>query len=114
MRAREGTSVCRRVWRLTEEAEPAWLLYGGRIGADSVGVGVGRGAAASTPPDSPITCAKNLKKYHLENLIVEKRMELQKIEKKGDKENKEAFILKDIRNLGDEMNQLKKGEVLGR
>ena len=64
--------------------------------------------------NSPITCAKNLKKYHLENLIVEKRMELQRIEKKGDKENKEAFLLRDIRNLGNEMNQLKKGEVLGR
>jgi DNA primase len=64
--------------------------------------------------NSPITCAKNLKKHYLENLIVEKRMELQKIEKKGDKENKEAFLLRDIRNLGDEMKQLKKGEVIGR
>jgi DNA primase len=62
----------------------------------------------------PITCAKNLKKYHLENLILEKRMELQKIEEKGENENKASLLLKDIRNLGAEMNQLKKGELLGR
>jgi DNA primase len=64
--------------------------------------------------NSPIVCAKSLKKYHLENLIVKKRRELQKIEKKGNKENEEAFLLKDIKNLGDEMNQLKKGEIIGR
>ncbi len=64
--------------------------------------------------NSPITCAKNLKKYHLENLILEKRMELQKIEEKGESENKEALLLNDIRNLGIEMAQLKKGELLGR
>jgi DNA primase len=66
------------------------------------------------PVNSAITCAKNLKKYHLENLIEKKRIELQTIKEKGENENKEAFLLRDIRNLGMEMNQLEKGEILGR
>ncbi len=66
------------------------------------------------PINSAITCAKKLKKYHLENLIEEKRIELQKIKEKGENENKETFLLRDIRNLGIEMNQLEKGEILGR
>jgi DNA primase len=66
------------------------------------------------PINSAITCAKNLKKYHLENLIAEKRIELQKIKGKGENENKEAFLLRDIRNLGAEMNLLEKGEIFGR
>ncbi len=66
------------------------------------------------PVKSAITCAKKLKIYYLENLIEQKRIELQKIKGNGENENKEEFLLQDIRNLGAEMNQLEKGEILGR
>ena len=66
------------------------------------------------PVKSAITCAKKLKIHHLENLIEQKRIELQKIKGKEENENKEEFLLQDIRNLGSEMNQLEKGEIIGR
>ncbi|MEA1912660.1 MAG: DNA primase [candidate division WOR-3 bacterium] len=62
------------------------------------------------PAISATLSAINLKKYSLDKLIERKRLELQRVEEKGDEE---VGLLREIRDLIDERRELKEGEIIG-
>jgi len=66
------------------------------------------------PMNSPITCAKNLKRYHLGKLIEEKLIELQKINTDKGKSENETLLCKEIDALTEERKYLEKGKIFGR
>jgi len=66
------------------------------------------------PVNPVITCAISLKKYHLNRLIEEKIVALQKINDNNKEESKETLLCKEIDELKAEREQLKKGELLER
>lgn len=69
---------------------------------------------SGAPVNSAMTCAISLKKYHLNKLIEEKITALQKINLRKNKEENETLLCKEIDELKEEREQLKKGELLGR
>ena len=64
------------------------------------------------PQNSAIDWAKSLKRYHLNKLIEKKLIELQKID--ANKEKNYILLCKEIDELKEEREYLKKGEFLGK
>ena len=64
------------------------------------------------PQNSAIDWAKSLKRYHLNKLIEKKLIELQKID--ANKEENYILLCKEIDELKEEREYLKKGEFLGK
>ncbi len=69
---------------------------------------------SETPPNSAVGRAISLKIYHLNQLIEEKVIELQKIDAGKEKEKSDTLLCKEIDELKEERKRLKKGEVIGR